>query len=113
VVGIQENQSPPISFPAAAARCCGAGLVNEPAIILADDRPVIWTAQPRKKSCVSCRISTERGIALVMVTHEHDIAAYATRILHMKDGHLLSDEINPSIVSPSRHKRVWGLMWID
>jgi ABC-type lipoprotein export system ATPase subunit len=32
-----------------------------------------------------------------MVTHEHDVAAYATRIIHMKDGQILSDEINEAV----------------
>ena len=50
----------------------------------------------QKKSCTFCRTSNrEKGITLVMVTHEHDIAAYATRILHMKDGQYVKrrDEI--------------------
>jgi ABC-type lipoprotein export system ATPase subunit len=32
-----------------------------------------------------------------MVTHEQDIAAYASRIIHMKDGRMISDEINPEV----------------
>ena len=39
-------------------------------------------------------LNRQKQITLVMVTHEHDIAAYASRIIHMKDGRILSDEVN-------------------
>jgi ABC-type lipoprotein export system ATPase subunit len=32
----------------------------------------------------------------VMVTHEHDIAAFASRIIHMKDGQIVGSEMNPA-----------------
>jgi putative ABC transport system ATP-binding protein len=35
----------------------------------------------------------ERGITIVMVTHEQDIAAYARRNVVMRDGILLSDKV--------------------
>jgi putative ABC transport system ATP-binding protein len=37
-----------------------------------------------------------KGNTLVMVTHEHDIAMHAHRIIHIKDGEIESDEINPN-----------------
>ena len=36
----------------------------------------------------------EEGITIILVTHEPDVAAYAKRILHFKDGIIHSDEIN-------------------
>ena len=33
-----------------------------------------------------------QGITIVVVTHELDVAIYATRIIHMRDGKILSDE---------------------
>jgi len=74
-------------------------LVNQPAILLADEPTGnLDSATSEEIMRFLQNLNREKGITLVMVTHEHDIAAYAARILHMKDGHLLSDEMNPSIV---------------
>jgi putative ABC transport system ATP-binding protein len=75
-------------------------LVNQPAILLADEPTGnLDSATSEEIMRFLQNLNREKGITLVMVTHEHDIAAYATRILHMKYGHMLSDEMNPSIVS--------------
>ncbi len=39
-----------------------------------------------------CRLNSERGISIIMVTHEDEVAAYAGRIIHVRDG-LISDDI--------------------
>jgi putative ABC transport system ATP-binding protein len=73
-------------------------LVNQPAILLADEPTGnLDSATSEEIMHFLQNLNREKGITLVMVTHEHDIAAYATRILHMKDGHMLSDEMNPSV----------------
>jgi len=36
-------------------------------------------------------LNTNRGITILMVTHETDVAAYAQRAIHVKDGHIESD----------------------
>ena len=36
------------------------------------------------------------GITIVLVTHEEDIARYARRILHFRDGELIRDEPVPT-----------------
>lgn len=75
-------------------------LVNHPAILLADEPTGnLDSATSEEIMRFLQNLNREKGLTLVMVTHEHDIAAYATRILHMKDGHLLSDEMNPAIIS--------------
>jgi putative ABC transport system ATP-binding protein len=38
------------------------------------------------------RLNTERGITVVMVTHEAEMAAYAHRIIRFTDGLIASDE---------------------
>ena len=37
-------------------------------------------------------LNRERGITVLMVTHEPDMAAWAQRVLHFRDGRLARDE---------------------
>ena len=69
-------------------------LVNRPAILLADEPTGNLDSTTSEEIMKFLQLlNREEGITLVMVTHEHDIAAYATRIIHMKDGNLLSDDV--------------------
>ena len=51
-----------------------------------------------------CRLNDERGISIIMVTHEDEVAHYAKRIVHVRDGLLESDVVNTNRVysSPDR-----------
>ena len=74
-------------------------LVNNPALILADEP----TGNLDSRTSVEVmeifqRLNRERGITLVLVTHEHDIAEYADRIVVFKDGKIKSDR-------PVEHRR--------
>jgi len=33
----------------------------------------------------------DQGITVILVTHEHDVAQYAKRVIEMRDGHILRD----------------------
>ena len=44
----------------------------------------------------------ERGRTIIIVTHEADIAAHALRIIHIRDGMVYSDEVNPVPRSTAR-----------
>ena len=37
------------------------------------------------------RLNLERGITVLLITHEHDIAEYGSRIITCRDGHIVSD----------------------
>ena len=41
------------------------------------------------------QLNTERGITILLVTHEDDVAAYARRTIHVRDGLIASDESKP------------------
>ena len=41
-----------------------------------------------------CRLNEERGITILMVTHEDEVAHYAKRIVHVRDGLIGSDVLN-------------------
>ena len=68
-------------------------LVNHPALILADEP----TGNLDSRTSVEVmeifqRLNRERGITLVLVTHEPDIAQYAGRVVIFKDGKIKSDQ---------------------
>jgi putative ABC transport system ATP-binding protein len=67
-------------------------LVSEPAVILADEPTGnLATAQSREIMVLLSALNRERGITIVMVTHESDIAAYARREVRFVDGLVESD----------------------
>ena len=73
-------------------------LVNHPAILLADEPTGnLDSATSEEIMGFLQKLNRDQSITLVMVTHEHDIAAYASRIIHMKDGRVISDEINQEV----------------
>jgi putative ABC transport system ATP-binding protein len=41
-----------------------------------------------------CRLNEDLGITVIMVTHEDEVAHYAKRVVHVRDGLIGSDEIN-------------------
>ena len=67
-------------------------LVNDPALILADEP----TGNLDSRTSIEVmeifqRLNRERGITLVLVTHEPDIAQYAQRVVVFKDGKIKKD----------------------
>ena len=67
-------------------------LVNNPALILADEP----TGNLDSRTSIEVmeifqRLNRERGITLLLVTHEHDIAEYADRVVVFKDGKIRKD----------------------
>jgi putative ABC transport system ATP-binding protein len=68
-------------------------LVNDPQIILADEPTGnLDSATSVEIMAIFQRLNREQGITLVLVTHELDIAAFANRTLHFRDGRLVRDE---------------------
>lgn len=69
-------------------------LAMNPAILLADEPTGnIASAQAEEIMSIFQDIHAQ-GHTIVMITHEPDIAAHATRIIHVKDGKILRDEKN-------------------
>ena len=68
-------------------------LVNQPQIILADEPTGALDSRTSIEiMAIFQRLNRESGITMIVVTHEPDIAAYANRNIHFKDGRLQLDE---------------------
>ena len=69
------------------------GLVNSPAIILADEPTGNLDSRSGAEIMdILHRLHQEKGITVVMVTHETEIAAQAQRILRLRDGLVVNDQ---------------------
>ena len=74
-------------------------LITQPSILLADEP----TGNLDSRTSIDVmgifqRLNKERGITVLLITHEHDIAEYGTRIISCRDGHIVSDK-------PVEHRR--------
>jgi putative ABC transport system ATP-binding protein len=68
-------------------------IVTDPLLLLADEPTGnLDTARSREIMELIARLNTERGITVVMVTHEAEMAAYAHRVIRFTDGLIASDE---------------------
>jgi putative ABC transport system ATP-binding protein len=67
-------------------------LVNNPSIILADEPTGNLDSQTGVEIMALFDRLHEQGNNIVLVTHEHDIAEYAHRIIHIRDGQVFSDQ---------------------
>jgi putative ABC transport system ATP-binding protein len=68
-------------------------LVNNPSIILADEPTgALDTRTSVEVMEIFQRLNRERNLTIIVVTHERDIAQYASRIIHFRDGRIHSDE---------------------
>jgi putative ABC transport system ATP-binding protein len=70
-------------------------LLNHPSILLADEP----TGNLDSRTSVEVMdifqsLKEDRGITIVLITHEPDVAAYGSRIIAFKDGVIVRDELN-------------------
>jgi putative ABC transport system ATP-binding protein len=68
-------------------------LINQPSLLLADEP----TGNLDSRTSIEVmgifqRLNAEHGITVLVITHEHDIAEYATRVVAFLDGRIVRDE---------------------
>ena len=81
----------------ARARSSARALVNEPSIILADEPTgALDTRTSLEIMAIFQRLNRERGLTVIFVTHEPDIAYHTRRIVQLRDGLITSDEPVPA-----------------
>jgi putative ABC transport system ATP-binding protein len=77
-------------------------LVTRPTVLLADEPTGNLDSQRGREIMeLLASLNRERGITIVMVTHEPDMAAYARRIVRFIDGRIDSDQVNAGSALPA------------
>jgi putative ABC transport system ATP-binding protein len=67
-------------------------LVSEPSVVFADEPTGNLDSQKSHEIMALLKsLNEERGLTIVLVTHEEDVAAYAKRQVRFLDGHIVSD----------------------
>jgi putative ABC transport system ATP-binding protein len=70
-------------------------LVNEPSVLLADEPTGNLDTQTSHEVMeIFGKLQRERGLTIVVITHERDIAAYGTRTIDFRDGQVVADRLN-------------------
>jgi len=70
-------------------------IVTEPGTLFADEPTGnLDSATTREVMELLTLLNIDHGITVILVTHEDDVAAYARRIIHVRDGLIFSDEPN-------------------
>lgn len=68
-------------------------LVNRPSIVLADEPTgALDTRTSIEVMQIFQRLNREQNLTIVLVTHEHDVAQYASRLVEFRDGRIRRDE---------------------
>jgi putative ABC transport system ATP-binding protein len=66
-------------------------LVTEPALLLADEPTGNLDSRTSLEVMALFQQLNDQGLTILLVTHEHDIAQYARRVVEVRDGHILRD----------------------
>ncbi|MEK8048681.1 ABC transporter ATP-binding protein [Ideonella sp. DXS22W] len=76
-------------------------IVTQPQVLLADEPTGnLDTQRSREIMDLIATLNRERGITVLMVTHEPDMAAYARRVVRFVDGRVDSDRLQEPVMSP-------------
>ena len=68
-------------------------LVNQPVLILADEPTGALDTRTSFELMGLLQQLNRNGMTVVLVTHEHDIANFASRIIGFRDGHMVDDQL--------------------
>lgn len=89
-------------------------LVNNPSIILADEPTGNLDSRISVEIFCLFQKLNEDGITIIMVTHERDFAAFAKRIIEMRDGRIIKDFlIKDRLIAEEELKRISAEEEID
>jgi putative ABC transport system ATP-binding protein len=76
-------------------------IVNDPLLVLADEPTGNLDTRTGEQIMEIFHSLNEQGVTVVLVTHEHDVAMQAKRIVQMRDGKIVFDELTEKIRAES------------
>ena len=77
-------------------------LINNPILLLADEPTGNLDTKTSHEIMVTLQaLNRERGVTIIVVTHEPDIATYAGRVITMRDGEVMSDVRQTAFRAPA------------
>jgi putative ABC transport system ATP-binding protein len=92
LAGREEHQPSQLSGGQQQRVAIARALVNEPSIVLADEPTGALDSRTSVEiMAILQRQNRERGITVIVVTHDADIASYSSRNIYFKDGRLQFD----------------------
>lgn len=94
-----EHKPPELSGGQRQRVAVARALVNEPALLLADEPTGNLDSVTSADIMRQLSDLNEQGQTIVVVTHEHDIAEHAKRQIHLKDGFIERDFMNEMVGS--------------
>ena len=93
LAGREEHQPSQLSGGQQQRVAIARSLVNDPSIILADEPTGALDSRTSIEiMAIFQRLNREKGITMIVVTHDPDVATYSNRSIHFKDGRLRLDE---------------------
>lgn len=107
--GVEEHLPSELSGGEQQRVAIARALVSEPSVVMADEPTGnLDSARATEIMEILASLNRQRGITVVMVTHEPDMAVYASRIVRFKDGGIVEDSPNltPTPVRPPRAMEV-------
>jgi putative ABC transport system ATP-binding protein len=71
-------------------------LINDPAILLADEPTGNLDTASSVEIMKLLSALNDAGRTIVVITHEHEIARFAKRVVRLRDGYIESDQVRPA-----------------
>ncbi len=76
-------------------------LINNPSVLLADEPTGNLDTRTSHDIMLTLQaLNREQGVTIIVITHEADIAAFADRVITMRDGRVIADERKRPPVAP-------------
>jgi len=76
-------------------------LVNDPAVLLADEPTGNLDSQTSEELMTLFEQLNQGGRTIIMVTHDEDVASHAKRIIRVRDGRIVSDDMTTPSPEPT------------